>query len=413
MSESNIYEAIFETTNVGMAVAEISGKFIKVNKSLCDFLGYAKEELQNKTFQEISYETDLKEDLRHIDEINKGIIDTFCMEKRYFTKDGSLVWVDLTVTAVRKADKKVDYYIAVIKDINELKVAQEELHLQKEFITNLLDAQPNMMILTDGNTSSFMNKAVLRYFKCKSLIEFTERYNCICYQFICNDIYFHSKKVKDGQNWIEALLEFPQNEHIVTIQSLKDGIIRAFNVSVRKFNNDYAVNFTDISETVFKQRDLENKTIHDKLTKAYNREYLEQNIQRVLSQNETIAFTIIDIDHFKNINDTYGHDVGDEVLKELVKVISDSSRKEDVLIRWGGEEFLLLLKADDNQTLFKTVEHIRKAVENHKFSITDKITCSFGAVLHDKSHTWKKSFKAADIALYEAKASGRNRVVIH
>lgn len=67
LAESNLYKTVFEATNVGMAIADLSGGFIQVNKSLCNFLGYTKEELENKTFKEISYETDLKEDLHHID----------------------------------------------------------------------------------------------------------------------------------------------------------------------------------------------------------------------------------------------------------------------------------------------------------------------------------------------------------
>lgn len=149
LAESNLYKTVFEATNVGMAIADLSGRFIQVNKSLCNFLGYTKEELESKTFKEISYETDLKEDLHHIEEINKGHIDTFSMEKRYFKKDGQLAWVDLTVTAVRKDDKKVDYYIAVIKDINKLKKAQLALRMEEERTKLYLDVAAVMLLALD------------------------------------------------------------------------------------------------------------------------------------------------------------------------------------------------------------------------------------------------------------------------
>ncbi len=336
---------------------------------------------------------------------------------KHKTKNGSILDVIVSVRAIELENRP--YLYTTFHDITvekkyerQLIEVKTELERQKIFITSLLDEQPNMMLLTDGKTSSFMNKAALKYFKCKSLSEFIERYNCISHQFVSNDMYFHLGKVQDEPNWIEALLKLSQDRHIVTIQSLSDEIIRAFNVSVREFNNNYLVNFTDISETIVKQRNLEDKTIHDKLTKAYNREYFEQNIQTILAQNKTIAFAMVDIDHFKNINDTYGHDVGDKVLKELVKVLKDFSRKEDILIRWGGEEFLLLLKVDDKVTLTKILEHIRKAIENYKFTIVNKVTCSFGAVLHNPSHPWQITFKSADVALYDAKNSGRNKVVL-
>jgi diguanylate cyclase (GGDEF)-like protein len=81
-------------------------------------------------------------------------------------------------------------------------------------------------------------------------------------------------------------------------------------------------------------------------------------------------------------------------------------------MRWGGEEFLLLLKVDDKVALTKVLEHIRKAIENHKFSIVEEVTCSFGAVLHDPSNTWQITFKSADIALYDAKNSSSNKAIV-
>ncbi|WP_345993361.1 PAS domain S-box protein [Sulfurimonas sp. HSL-1716] len=414
-AETKFFTLFNEALNPIAVVDPIKHKILEVNPAATELYGYTNEEFKQLDISAI----EMLEDQAEINKRQEAMItkgwDRFTTKHR--TKEGSILDVDVSVRAIQLENKP--YLYATFHDITaqknnerQLIEVKTELEKQKIFITSLLDAQPNMMLLTDGEISSFMNKAALKYFNCRDLDEFKERYNCICYRFIKNDAYFHLGKVQEGQNWIEVLLRLPQDQHIVTIQSLKDGIVRAFNISVRKFNSDYAVNFTDISETVVKQRDLEDKTTHDKLTKAYNREYLEQNIQRILSQNETVAFAMVDIDHFKKINDTYGHDVGDKVLKDLVKVLDDFSRKEDILIRWGGEEFLLLLKVDEKTALAKVLEHIRKAIEEHKFPVANKITCSFGAVLHDPSHAWEMTFKSADIALYEAKASGRNRVVV-
>ncbi|QOP40367.1 GGDEF domain-containing protein [Sulfurimonas marina] len=412
MFNSVIYKSIFENVDVGMAIADTSGQFIKVNKKLCDLLEYTKEELQNKTFQEITFPDDLENNLKHIQEIQNGIRDSFTIENRYINRTGRLIWIDLIVTAIRGDDKDIKYYIGIIKNIDELKKTQVYIETQKNLIEELLDQQPNMVLLLDTSKALFMNKVMLAYFQCDTLELFRQRYSCVCNTFVPNEHYFHTGKIKESKNWIDTLLELPKREQIVMIESLQDHKCRSFQISIGEFNDKYIINFTDISERMLQQHFLEDKAIHDTLTQAYNREYLEQNIQNLISPSIQLAFTIIDIDDFKKINDTYGHDVGDKVLKELVGVINDFSRKEDVLVRWGGEEFLLLLKIEDKVILQKVLEHLRRSIELHKFSVVNKVTCSFGATFHDSCNTWEQTFKLADIALYDAKTSGKNQIVI-
>ena len=123
---------------------------------------------------------------------------------------------------------------------------------------------------------------------------------------------------------------------------------------------------------------------------------------------------MLDIDYFKKVNDSYGHNIGDEVLKDFVKILKQNSRIEnDILIRWGGEEFLMILSIKNENLLFNIVEKYRKAVENHTFKEINKITCSIGASIHNESNKIYDSIKEADIALYEAKNSGRNKTIIY
>ena len=120
----------------------------------------------------------------------------------------------------------------------------------------------------------------------------------------------------------------------------------------------------------------------------------------------------IDIDYFKMVNDTYGHDVGDKVLKQFVNVIQKSSRKDDLLIRWGGEEFLLLTKVKSIDNAKKVLENIRNAISQASFEGIKHMTCSIGATNYKENENIEESFKRADDALYEAKNNGRNQVQI-
>ena len=125
-----------------------------------------------------------------------------------------------------------------------------------------------------------------------------------------------------------------------------------------------------------------------------------------------MVFSILDIDFFKKVNDTYGHDIGDRVLKQFVEIIQNSSRNDDLVIRWGGEEFLLLLKVKSIDNTTKILENIRKSIDESYFKEVKHITCSIGATIYKENEKIEDSFKRADEALYEAKNNGRNQVII-
>ena len=169
---------------------------------------------------------------------------------------------------------------------------------------------------------------------------------------------------------------------------------------------------------MIEQQKLEKKVTLDKLTNTYNREYFENNIEIILNNNDInnlkTAIVIFDIDYFKKVNDTFGHDIGDEVLKEFVKIIKSISRfSDDILIRWGGEEFLMILSIKNQESLFKILEKYRESIADNNFQYVGKITCSIGASIHNNLKDITNTIKDADIALYKAKNSGRNKVILH
>ncbi len=163
------------------------------------------------------------------------------------------------------------------------------------------------------------------------------------------------------------------------------------------------------------------QSLRDGLTGLYNRRFLEGYLdkQASLAQRKgfTMGFIMLDIDHFKKINDTYGHKAGDLILQQIAKVIERSVRSSDVVIRYGGEEFLILLPDVTPGSSTQVAEKIRKNVESQQFTIEGgkrvKVTVSLG-VAELPTHTdlpWQ-AIKFADVALYHAKRGGRNRVVI-
>ena len=161
---------------------------------------------------------------------------------------------------------------------------------------------------------------------------------------------------------------------------------------------------------------LEQLVATDHLTGAWNRAHLDRMIELELSRSnryqQPLSLLLLDIDHFKNINDRYGHQTGDLVLQEIVRVTRDQIRKADLLFRWGGEEFVVIAPSSGYRSAAALAEKIRTAVALHNFPGTGKITVSLGVAEHLPDEKAVDFFHRVDSALYAAKNGGRDRVVI-
>nr|WP_255421885.1 diguanylate cyclase [Tepidibacillus sp. HK-1] len=164
--------------------------------------------------------------------------------------------------------------------------------------------------------------------------------------------------------------------------------------------------------------ELEHLALTDPLTKIYNRRYLDLYMEKAipLSQRREHPMTLImfDIDHFKTINDTYGHNAGDMVLKKVTRVIEGIIRDSDVFVRTGGEEFMIVLPNGSLEQGIKFAERIRKTVEGTKFVYKGKrilVTISLGITEYIKGQDLSQFIEKADQGLYRAKETGRNRIV--
>lgn len=178
------------------------------------------------------------------------------------------------------------------------------------------------------------------------------------------------------------------------------------------------IGYTAISQNITDKKRVEELSVTDQLTQLHNRRYLENNFQKEIKRSkrtkESFCIIMLDIDHFKEVNDSYGHDVGDRVLIAISGTVSAHLRETDILGRWGGEEFLIICPHTSNDEAFRFAEKLKTEIETLAIETVGHKTCSFGVAEFDIAEEgFNEVLKRADEALYDAKSNGRNCVVAY
>jgi polar amino acid transport system substrate-binding protein len=153
------------------------------------------------------------------------------------------------------------------------------------------------------------------------------------------------------------------------------------------------------------------------LTGVSNRRSIDEEImkahEKAIDNNACYSLIIADIDHFKRVNDTYGHHVGDQVLIEFTNVIETRLNENTIIGRWGGEEFMILCKNTSLIEASEIAESLREDVESNDFPMIKKLTCSFGVASYENNTIYHDIVRYADQALYESKKKGRNTISVY
>ncbi|MCT7912280.1 PAS domain S-box protein [Arcobacter lacus] len=409
LKEKIKFETFINLSSDAIFVIDINtGKLLEYSKQAQKYLGYTNEEMENLTV------LDLDRDLKTIEQYQEIVstikYDTTFIERVHKRKDGSFYDAAISLVKIKLDGQEFIYFSA--RDVTNERIVQKKLEESYKNLERLIESQQNIVILTDGEYIKFANQKFFDFLGFENLENFRKYHKCICEFFLEKDKFFY----KRDNSWLKEIKTVEESKRIVSMigQDFKE---HAFSVSVNSFDDEtMIVSFTDISQTILKNISLEEKIIRDKLTNAYNREFFDKNYKRLIHDYNTnhskLAVAMLDIDHFKLVNDTYGHDVGDEVLVQFVEVINNSSRKNDILIRWGGEEFILILQLNSENALPKILENLRKAIEQYNFPKIGKKTCSIGGTIYEENEDILKTIKRADEAVYDAKAAGRNKVII-
>jgi diguanylate cyclase (GGDEF)-like protein/PAS domain S-box-containing protein len=224
------------------------------------------------------------------------------------------------------------------------------------------------------------------------------------------------------ENVKSAKEQLSRNEKAVieVLHKTKDGKVIPIEITCRLIQDDgksYVISIArDISTLKAMNANLKKMATTDNLTGIYNRHKFEEiyktEIERISRYENPLSMIMVDIDHFKRVNDTYGHDVGDNVIKSVVDTVKRNIRQTDIFVRWGGEEFIILCPETDSAKAAVLAEKLRNTIEKTTLEKVGNITCSFGVTSYVKKESENSFIKRLDSALYRAKDEGRNRVVV-
>ena len=289
----------------------------------------------------------------------------------------------------------------------------KKLKEQASFFHEIFDTLQEMVIVTNGSKLLYANKKFFDYFDdYKTLDDFLAQHECICDFFVPEEGFLTA--TVDGKLWTEYLIANEGKTFHVKLRYKDQTYI--FNVKAQRIaEEEYSVIFVDITQEYLHAKQLENMAMRDPLTGVFNRYMFEklaqEKLQETMLLGQTLLFVMIDIDHFKQINDTYGHAKGDQVLQEISRLIMRHFRTSDPVIRVGGEEFLVIVQTKNIERILEILEDLRYDVQRHHFDAIDRrITISIGVAKYHEGDSIDDLYERADQALYESKSTGRNKI---
>lgn len=430
------FRNILHNTPIGMAIVSLSGKLLQVNRALSEMIGYPEQDLLGLDFRDITHPDDLDADSDSVRQLLDGSINSYQIEKRYVQLGGDSVWILLTVSMLRDDSGEPLQYIVQVKDISERKTAERTVQQAQQQLRALVDTLPAWVAMIDGNGHCVIANRRYTETMQRPLAQIEGRLYAQLLPPALRERHAELIALCLAGEPVEFMEEYALREQGVAhvhgryaplyeSGRVTGAVLVATDVSELKraqlllteLNDELLRRVTEIHDLQLKLQDM---AVRDALTGLHNRRFLDAQLPRELARarrlEQPLCVALGDIDHFKKLNDTYGHQAGDAVLRALRPLFTGLVRESDLVCRWGGEEILIVMPDVPAPIALQRIERLREALAAlvvpfgaHQL----RVTISFGIAAYRADASPDDMIHAADTALYAAKAAGRNTSRLH
>ena len=393
MEREKLFRETFEQAAVGIVHTSLHGAILRINQRACSLLGYSPSELRELSFRHLTHPDDFPGNVNEFRRALAGEIDSYRLEQRLRCKDQRYLWAAVSVTLKRTASRQPDYSIVVIDDLSAQKQAQSDAARARDAAQDKLAQQSvklkeateaaELQGLRAMETSEALRQAQSSLNDTRGVLEDSQR------------------TLRSTQETLQSTQEALHS----TQQALLDAqaLQREAQAALQSANTKLAAESATDALTVLPNR------------RTFSRRS-EQAAQALKHSKKPYGLILLDLDDLKQINDEYGHDVGDEVLRTLGNILNSQLRNSsDMAARLGGDEFAVLCFGDINeQTLHDVAERIHVQIGKEPLATPKgllRFHGSFGlALCMPDDPDWKTLYGRADAALREAKAAGKDRI---
>lgn len=401
------YKRIVDTSNL-VSKSDINGKITYVNDKFIKSSGYTKEELVGRSHSVVrhpdmpdAFFTTLWKSILS-KEIWQGTI-------KNKNKNGKAYYVETTIAPILNQADEIVEFISVRTDVTKLVEAlrdAQRLEKEKKDYLELIDENIISSSTNLNGTITSVSNAFCRISQYSREELIGQSHRIVKHPEMPDRLYEEMWDALSGDRSWEGEIK----------NRAKDGSSYWVYATISPMRDDSGkkIGYTAIRQNITDKKRVEELSVTDRLTGLFNRTRLDEVLAYEIPQSKRykipLSIIMVDMDHFKSVNDVYGHLAGDRVLQELSRILQETGREADTVGRWGGEEFLIILPKTDLQGARGRAEKIRRAIEGHHFTAVGSKTASLGISELCESDTMESFIDRADQALYRAKTGGRNRI---
>lgn len=394
------FRKLFENSPEAICILDTEDKFIDVNAAFERVFGYSKEELLSCHINDKIVSSELIVEATELSEnvIKGNIIEYETLRTR---KDGSIVHVHILGYPLIFEEKRIGVF-GIYKDITEQKRAEEALKASELTFRTLFEGSSDAILILDDHKFVDCNPATIE------LLGYDSKENIIGKSLWELSPQFQTKGISSKEKALEIIKTILRNKKFEWLLQKKDGTLVPVEVMLTSIllneKKVFHVLWRDISERKEMEQRLEYLSYHDFLTGLYNRRFFEEELKRLdVKRNYPLTIVVADVNGLKLINDSFGHRMGDELLKTVADVIKSACRADDIIARLGGDEFVLLLPKTKAEKTEQILQRIKSLASQEKVGSID-LSVSFG--YETKNHEGENTheiLKKAEDYMYKKK----------